>query len=131
MAFELGTYGSAVFAQTPAWSLPEPGDSLTWDWMNSVGEFSQRFRRMATVIATIADGATQAFDYSALRNDYFPPYLRAYYYDTVNSEWLDHIQDIAFRTTSQFSKFVQIGLGTARFINHTGASRSWLLLAYL
>jgi hypothetical protein len=124
MAFELGTYGSAVFSPTLGWAIPEPGDSLTWDWMNTVGLFSQRARRMATVVTTINNLATYTFDYSALRNDYFPPYLKAYYNESgVWNAW--------YGFGEGWCIFSEIGLTSAKFINNTGAQRSFQLLAYL
>lgn len=135
MAFELGTYGSSVFSPALGWALPEPGDAVTWDWMDGVGLFTQRFCRMATLIATIADGGTQTFTYTALRNDYFPPYLRAYY-NSAGIGWRDWVGTHWYQKETpkeylKYTVFCEIGLGTAKFINKTGASRAFLLIGYL
>jgi len=125
MPFDLGTYGSSVYGFTPSNILPEPIDDLTWDWMDVVGQWTQRFRKMATVIATVASTGTYTFQYQALRCDYFPPILKAYYYNTAATQW------DRFVGNAVGAKWQEIGLGTAKLVNHTGASRAFLMMAYL
>lgn len=136
MAFETGTYGSTIYAMTPSKILPSPDDMITWDWMDAVGLFSQRFFKMATTIATIANGGTATFDYSALRCDYFPPFLKAYVFNPVSSGYDEWIGTISTGTGMEswmktYHQFVAINLGTARLINNTGTQRIFQLLAYL
>ena len=131
MAFELGTYGSSVFAPILGWTVPEAGESVTWDWMDNVALFTQRFRRMATYIATIADGGTETFNYAALRNDYFPPYLRSYYHNP-GVGWQDWVGTYWYSPNKlHYTVFCEIGLDSAKFINKTGETRAFLLMGYL
>jgi len=124
MAFELGTFGSNVFSPGLGWCIPQPGESVTYDWMNQMGAFSQRFRRMATVIATVNSGATYTFDYTGLRCDYFPPFLKSYWYN--GGGWQSW-----YGFGGGWTVFAEIGLTNTKFINNTGAVRSFQLLAYL
>ena len=131
MAFDLATYGSSIFSPTPSNILPEPGDDLSYDWMDIVGLFSQRFRRMATVIATIADSGSYYFNYSALRCDYFPPILQAYYFDNAGTMWHSYTNDLGTFGVNRTAEWYHVGLGTAMFWNRTGQSRAWMMIAYL
>jgi len=142
----LGTYLSSYKPWTPSFIIPEPGESLTWDWMDGISQFSQRFRNVATHIATMTYGGTTTFDYSALGCDYFPPILKAYYHSgggtwkqfdfattiyspggttTVNpSLYHDYGQD--------YVQFKNIGFGTCLFVNNIGNNYTvWQLIAYM
>lgn len=139
----IGTYGSTIAPQYPSYLLPEPGDNISWDWKDMVGQFTQRFLRIATVCATVANDATYSFDYSALRCDYFPPVLDAMYFigvdATYGTRWgkilngKDGASD-SFLVTEYPDgvwEFIGVGLGTAQFVNRTGTARAWQLIAYM
>ena len=98
--------------------------------MDVVGQWSQRFRKMATVIATVVDNGSYTFDYAALRCDYFPPILEAYAYQ--NGGWAKYVSDVgALPAVTIYNKFAFVGLGSASFQNRSGETRSFLLMAYL
>jgi len=124
---DLGTYLTTELAQTPFKLLPEPGDIITRDWIDCVSLFSQRYMKVATTIATVANNANSIFDYSSLRCDFHPPFLEAYYYDTVDTAFarLYHIGN------DQYLEFSEVGLGSAKFYQLTGATRAFFLLAYM
>ncbi len=42
----LGTYSSGYKPWTPFVALPENGDAITWDWLNTMSQFSQRFKKL-------------------------------------------------------------------------------------
>jgi len=136
MAFETGTYGSTIYSITPSKLLPSPDSMITWDWMNALGEFSQRFYKMATVIATIASAGSYLFDYSALRCDYFPPYLKLYVRESGQFNQFigtapvyDNVSGLI--QSHPYFQFTEIGLGSSMVVNHTGTSQYALLMAYL
>lgn len=134
----IGTYGSSIYPPTPYNVLPEPGDALTYDWQDAISQFSQRYMKMATVIATVVSDGTYFFDYSALRNDLHPPFLCAYFYeDSKWKRWVDYdynaANSIGVNITygSRYIEFVNIGIGTSQFHPFTGTTQAWLLTAYL
>ena len=128
---EIGTYGSTIYPPTPFNVLPEPGDAISWDWMDSIAQFSQRYLKMATVIATVTSGGTYLFDYSSLRCDIHPPYLLAYYFqDSQWKRWVDYEYGVD-PPNAKFIEFLNIGIGTAQFHPVTGTTQAWLFSAYL
>lgn len=137
MAFELGTYGSAVYAPLMGNPLPLPGEGVTWDWMDSVGLFSQRFRRIAHVNATVTHGNYATFNYEALRCDYFPPYLESLIYDSAAGKWHKYQDDSLFYgywswgCLQRYTQFIRVGVGTAFLYNFTGETRVFHMVAYL
>lgn len=77
----LGTYLPSYTPWTPSYAVPEVGEAFTWDWLDAMGQFSQRFNKIATTIATLGFGGTAYFNYgTVLNDDYFPPILKAYYH---------------------------------------------------
>jgi len=142
---ELETYG-AYQVWTPSQIIPEPGDSITWDWMDGVAQFAQKFRQITTLVGSMNFNGTLVFDYGAAFNyDYFPPILKAYYYCPSEDSW----RQFDFATTYLYPggtatnfiygsyardsvQFRNIGLGTAQFVNHVLNNVTvWQLIAYM
>mgnify|MGYP001565764634 CR=1 FL=1 len=130
---DIGTYSSTIYPFTPTNILPEPGDIITWDWMDAVGIFSQRALRIATMALTAFPAGSQAiFNFSSLKCDNHPPYLKAYVKDGgVWKSWDSWIPGSVFTYPNHYIQFIQIGLGSARFFHETNANRDWFLIAYL
>lgn len=125
---EIGTYGSTQYGlYTPVNILPEVGDNISWQLLETVSRFSQRFRQMATVVATVAANGGYTFDYSELTCDYFPPFLDFYVYTDGFWQRFDREED----TTNKYALFQNIGLGTAIFKNIGNTLYPFLLMAYL
>jgi len=131
----LGTYPSSYIPFFPSNVLPLPGDDLSYDWMETISQFSQRYMKMATAIATIAyNGGSYTFDYSSLGCDVFPPFLKCYYYDTYYNSWC---QFVGQHTTSALPTdkafFSNIGLGSAnlKYYGYIGTNTTFYMIAYL
>jgi hypothetical protein len=134
---DLATYGSAIAPFFPFKILPETGDMITWDWMDSIGQFQQRYIKMATIVATHSHGEIKEYNYGALRCDFFPPYIKVYVYDFVNSFWeiyspysdpLGVDQNVTKRKTYAI---YDVGLGTCQIRSNLNQTRVFMLLAYL
>jgi len=125
---DLGTYLTTELAQTPFKLLPEPGDIITRDWMDCISLFSQRFMKVATTIASVTDNGNSIFDYSSLRCDFHPPFLYAYYYDTIDAAWTKWEEG---RNPNTYIEFQEVGLGSAKFFHNTGSTRAFFFLAYM
>lgn len=120
----LATYAGTYRPFTPSHLIPEPSESITWDWMDTLSQFSQRFSKIATSVATMGFGTYYSFDYSALGCDYFPPLLKAYvhragyWYEPIyeepvgTSSWGESSRGM-FRRNQVF--FSNVGLATCRF----------------
>ena len=146
---DLGTYGSTYFPMTPLNILPEPGDDITYGWLDKIAGFTQRYLKMATTTQIIANGGTYTFDYSALRNDFFPPVLRAYHWrsNTEGFSLYDPNNPVGSYATyawavlpsvlmytpyaKEYVQFFDIGLSSAKFVNKTGAQGTFLLIGYM
>lgn len=131
---DIGTYTSSDFPAFPFKTLPEPGDMITFDWMDSVAKFQQRYIRIATQIATVTDLSNFTFDYSSLRCDYFPPYIKVYVFDPEESQWeiWNPYSDPSTPPTNGF-RFVitEVGLGSCKITNYLNRTRVFLAQAYL
>ncbi len=139
---DIGTFGSNIQAFTPINILPEPNTPISWDLLQAIGQFSQRFLPMATVIATVVHGGTYTFDYSKLGCDYFPPHLEVYihFLGSVNKDgsvtsWGQVWSRIS---TSQnigpgigWCQFRVVNIGNAKFVNYLGVDSPFLLIAYI
>ncbi len=135
---DLGTYGSSIYSFFPVKILPEPDDIITFDWMDSIGQFQQRYLKFGTLIATISSGSFRYFDYSAFRCDFFPPYIKVYVYNPDNTTWefwnpySDHQDDILSGTGHGKRILIsECGLGSCRVDNFLRRDRSFLFTAYL
>ena len=145
----LGTYLPSYKPWTPSFIIPEPGESLTWDWMDGVSQFSQRFRNVATHIATINYDSYATFSYEALGCDYFPPILKAYYHSgggtwkqfdfgTTLMEKDDPSLLLVNRYGDDYVQFQYITLGSCVFYNGVyrpttgiGSNVVWKFTAYM
>ena len=133
---DIGTYGSSIAPFFPYKILPEESDIITWDWMDSIGQFQQRYLKIATSIATIADTDEAIFNYSALRCDFFPPYLKFYVYEPLISAF--EIYNPFTDTSAGVPEaeairliIYGVGLGTCKVVNNLNRPRSFLMVAYL
>lgn len=141
----LGTYSSGYKPWTPFYAIPENGDAITWDWMNSLSQFSQRFKKIATTIATMNWHGTTTFDYSALGCDYFPPILKAYYHagggtwkqfdfatTYINPGGTTSPQNAVGSYARDKVQFRNIGLQDCIFVNEVANNVTvWQLIAYM
>lgn len=126
----LGTYPSSYIPFLPSNILPLPGDNLSFDWMETISQFSQRYMKMATAIATVSRLAgTYNFNYSSLGCDVFPPLLKIYYHKSGTGWCILHDQNL---DTDEKVWFQNIGLGTADLIHDSlGADKAFYMIAYL
>lgn len=83
MAAEIGTYGSTLAPTTPTAMKPIPSDLITIDWMQSLGSWSQRFIKFATL--TTSGVSPKVFSYAALGCELHPPILD--FYVKIGSTW--------------------------------------------
>jgi len=126
----IGTYTSSYSPYIPSKILPEQGDMLTFDWMESISQFSQKFLKIATVQINIANNTTYNFDYSSLRCDEHPPFIKAYIKDST-SGWLDYNELLNYPVNNQYYNILNVGLGTCDIFNFIGSAQDFLLIAYL
>lgn len=154
---EIGTYSSSYFAWTPWNIIPEPGDPITYGWFDAVAQWTQRFIKIATVMATvngtvirnsgygraavgIGTAGTYDFDYSSLRCDYHPPYLKFYVressiwneFASLGSWYATPVDEMLNNNGTYSSAYFQdIGLGSARFVNNSGSQLVFYMVAYI
>lgn len=128
----IATYGSTITPFTPVNVLPLPGEPITWDWMDVISQFSQRYLRMATAIATIASFGDYTFDYSALRCEIIPPYLHIYVRESsMWNQYIPPIPDPIIFNSMPYLQWRNIGVGTAVLENRTWQTRVVLMIAYM
>lgn len=132
---DIGTYGSSIYPFFPYKVMPEPGDLITWDWMDVISQFSQRYLKYATFIGTFSQIQVATLDYSALRCDFFPPYIKAYFFDSSTGKfktynpWSDNT--ISSDTPKGYTIF-DVGLGTCKMRNDFRADNVvYHVIAYL
>lgn len=134
---DIGTYGSSSFASFPFKVLPEPADIITYDWMDNISQFQMRYMRMATTIATVFSGENVVFDYSALRCDFFPPYIKVYIFNPEDEgtrapfSIYNPYSDPQSPSTGKFWRVQEIGLGSCKLVNQLLRKRVFLIQAYL
>ncbi len=114
---DFGTYASNYIPFTPVNVLPEPSDMITWDWMDTVAQFAQRFTKIATYIATIAYADSYVIDYTALGCDYFPPLIKAYIY---RESGVCYEPDWDGLSVGGYSRIKKITLSSGTFENWIG-----------
>jgi hypothetical protein len=119
---EFGTYSNTYQPFIPANVLPEPADIITWDWMETLSQFAQRFTRIATYSATVANGAKYVIDYSSLHCDFFPPLIKTYIWDSVALTYQPDWYGIA---GNGLLKFSDVTLNAGTFENWTGLERAF------
>lgn len=141
---QIGTYPTYQSIFTPDKILVEPGDSITWDMMDIIAQFSQRLLRCISTTITLGNNATCIFYYGSLSCDNHPPYLKSYFMKLVNegdpsagsfsctwNEWRAGQPKVNSNARGSYCEFREIGLGSAVFYNKTGTSRYWELIAFL
>ena len=77
---EIGTYASGYKPFTPINAMPSPKDPITWDWMETISQWGQRFNRsmvFGPVILAPLSG-TYLLQYGSLNCEYFPPIIKVY-----------------------------------------------------
>jgi len=142
------TYASDYNPWTPSVLLPEPNDSITWDWYDTVAQFSQRLRKTVSIVPELVYGEVYAFDYSALGCDFFPPILKAYYSagTDANGPWrqFDFYNTIFNGTAAKIGRtgnigsyardyiqFYDIGLGSCNVLINVNQTLYWKFIAYM
>lgn len=125
---DIGTYGSGYSPFVFDKVLPDFNDMITFDWMESISQFSQRFIKIATSTVTIGNGSTYNFNYSSLQCDFFPPFICAYTQDPVTG-WREFNLTLG-HNQNQYVEILNIGLGTCDIVNNTGASKTFHCISY-
>jgi len=123
-----GTYTSGT-PFTPINVLPEPGDPITYDWMDTIAQFTQRYTNMIHQIATLSNGGSYLLDYSTLQCDFFPPYL--HFYVRSGTSWAEFYSYTHPMAPGGYILWHDIDLSRATFTNWTGTNFVFLLIAYL
>jgi hypothetical protein len=106
---EIGTYSSGYIAFTPVNILPESSDLITWDWMETISQYSQRFNKMVSYNDIVIETSGKyVIDYSSLGCDFFPPLIKVY----------ERFGTLATLSPSSY-KITGIDLTTATFTNYS------------
>jgi len=129
----IGTYASSYTSFTPNKIIPstDSQDMITFDWMETVSQFSQRFLKIATLQVFIPNSTTVNFDYSSLECDLHPPFIKVYKQD-LTTGWIDFNQLLFYPSVNNlYVDILNVGLGTCDVYNGSGGNSNFLLIAYL
>jgi len=135
------TYASSYTPWTPSTLLPEPNDSITYDWYDAVGQFAQRLTKIATAIATVGYGSSYVFDYSSMGCDYFPPIIKVYFgtngywrefdfFNTLGANKLGRTGN-AGSLNRDYIQLREVGLGSCKFYSNVNQTIGWKFIAYM
>jgi hypothetical protein len=111
---DFGSYSSPTIF-TPSNILPEPSNDITYDWMDAIAQYSQRFNQELIIDAVIT--GSHGINYSSLGCDYFPPIIKVYDWVTGTFYQPTQKQYILYDLTLSGGTFINTDVaGTFRFI---------------
>jgi hypothetical protein len=137
---------SSIQSFTPSNILPEPGDVISWDWLDVTSQWSLRLMNYTIATVTVANQGSTVFDYTSLKCDYIPPFLQSIV--LKGTQWENPFTGTsAYAQTSHqggppmwqwtianngsYCWFQDVDMGHATFQNFLGTSYTFLLIAYL
>jgi hypothetical protein len=121
-SFGWGTYSGDYSPFMPVNILPEPTDPITWDWMEAVSQWSQRFNKMVSYDDVFVDAyGTYQLNYATLNCDHFPPVIKVY--ERYNGT-------LATIVESDY-EINGISLATAQFYNIRATEGTFLFRIYM